>query len=241
MTPDLARLNNVADQTANGTTGATVTYVYPSSPASEAGLEQGDILLRLNIEGQPKPMEVRLSGDNPFGNMMDQFWEIAEDMPSEYFSQLPTPWGSVENTLTRALTDVGFGKHFTAEVFRDGEIIRKDFVVTAGPPHYDSAKRFKSKAAGFTVRNLTYEVRRYFQLEPDDPGVIVSKVETGSPAAVAGIRPYELLLSIDDEPIRDVAALEQTIAGGGEFRLNVKRMATSRVVTLKVKAESEAE
>ncbi len=241
MTPDLARMNNVADQTANGTTGAMVTHVYPNSPASEAGLEQGDILLRLHIEGQPKPMEVELKDAGPFGDMMDQFWDIAEDIPSEFLGQMPKPWGSVENALTRALTDVGFGKRFTAEMFRDEEIIRKDFVVTVGPAHYDSATRFKSKAAGFTLRNLTYEVRRYFQLKPDDPGVIVSKVEKGSRAAVAGIRPYELILSVDDEPIREVAELEQAIAGGGEFRLNVKRMATSRVVTLKVEAEADAE
>lgn len=241
MTPDLARMNNVADQTANGTTGAMVTHIYPNSPASKSGLEQGDILLRLHIEGQPKPMEVELKDTSPFGNMMDQFWAIAEDMPSGFLDQMPKPWGSVENALTRALTDVGFGKRFTAEVFRDAKIITKDFVVTAGPPHYESAKRFKSKAAGFTIRNLTYEVRRYFQLNPEDASVIVSKVEKGSRAAIAGIRSYELILSVDDQPIHDVTELEKAIADGGEFRLNVKRMATSRVVTLKVGAESEAE
>jgi len=241
MTPDLARMNDVADQTANGTTGAMVTYVYPDSPATQAGLEVGDILLRLHIEGQPKPMEVKLEDESPFGDMMDQFWMIGDQMPPEFFDQMPKPWGSAENVLTRALTDVGFGKHFTAEIFRNGQIITKDFVISEGPPHYDSAKRFKSKAAGFTVRDPTYEVRRYFQLKPDDPGVIVSKVESGRPAAVAGIKPLELILSVNDELVRGAADLERAIANGGEFRLNVKRMTVSRVVTLKIEAESESE
>jgi serine protease Do len=241
MTADLARMNNVADQTANGTTGAMVTYVYPDSPAAAVGLEVGDILLRLHIEGQPKPMEVKLEDEGPFADMMDQFWMIGDQMPSDFFDQMPKPWGAAENALTRALTDVGFGKHFTAEIFRNGQIITKDFVVTEGPPHYDSARRFKSKAAGFTVRDVTYEVRRYFQLKPDDPGVIVSKVESGRPAAVAGIKPLELILSVNDEPVHSAADLEKAIADGGEFRLNVKRMTVSRVVTLKIEAESEAD
>ena len=241
MTPDLARMNNVADQTANGTTGATVTYIYPNSPAAEAGLEPGDILLRLQIEGQPKPLEVKLGDEGALGGMMDQFWSIADQMPAEFFDDMPKPWGSAENALTRALTDVGFGKHFTAVIFRDGQIITRDFVVTKGPPHYDSAKRFKSKAGGLTVRDMTYEVRRYLQLQPDDPGVIVSKVESGSRAAVAGIRPLELILSVNDQAIHSAADLQKLIAAGGEFRLNVKRMTVSRVVTLKIKAESEAE
>ena len=241
MTPDLARMSRVADQTGNGATGAIVTYVYPDSPASAAGLEVGDILLRLHVEGEPKPMEVNLEDDSRFGDVMSRLQSMDDDPPFELDDRLPTPWGSAENSLTRALTDVGFGTRFTAEIFRDGKVITGDFVVTAGPAYYASAKRFKSKAAGFTVRDLTYEVRRYFHMDHDDPGVIVSKVERGSRAAIAEMRPFELILSVDDQPIHDVAGFEKAIAGGGEFRLNVKRMAASRVVTIKIKPESEAE
>ncbi|MEW6744455.1 MAG: PDZ domain-containing protein [Planctomycetota bacterium] len=114
-------------------------------------------------------------------------------------------------------------------------------VQTKDPPHFDACKRFESKAAGLTVRNLTYEVRRYYQLGPEDPGLIISKIEPGPPAAVAGLVPNELILAVNDQPLQDVDHLRDTLAPGGEFHLNVRRMTVGRLVTLKVEAESEKE
>ena len=235
MDADLARLNNVADQTAGGRFGAIVGYVYPDSPASRAGLATGDILLRLHITGQPKPLDVSAGENIGFGAMMDQFWQQVDEIPEEYFDQLPKPWGSAESPVTKALTDVGFGTPFTADIFRDGKLISKKFVVEQGPLHFDAAARLKDAASGVSARDLTFEVRRYFQLTPTEPGVIVSKIEKGSRAAIAGIKPYEIIVSVDDQPIRTVAELEAAFAKGGELKLAIKRMTEGRTVKLKLK------
>ncbi len=232
MDPDLARVNKVVDQTGGGRTGAMVTFLYPDSPAAAAGIEVGDILLRLHVQGQPKPLDVEIQPG--MEGMFDQFWAMYDRMPDEYFDQIPQPWGSAENTLTRALTDIGFGTPFTIDIFREGKVLTKDMKITQGPAHYDAAKRFKSEAAGITVRDLTYEVRRYFQLKPDDAGVILSKIEKGGRGAVAGLKPYEIITSVNDKPVRTVADFEKAIAGDGEFRLSVKRMTEGRLVKLKV-------
>lgn len=234
MDPDLARVNNVVDQTAGGQSGAMVTYVYADSPASAAGIEVGDILLRMHVQGQPKPLDVALEGMEGYEGLMDRIWEMLDQVPEEYFERLPKPWGSAENTLTRALTDIGFGTPFSADIYRNGALITRDLAVTESPAHFDSAKRFKSEDAGITVRDLTYEVRRYFQLKPDDAGVIISKVEKGGKGAVAGLKPYEIILSVNDTPIASSADFEKAISAGGELRLNVKRMTVGRIVKLKL-------
>ena len=148
--------------------------------------------------------------------------------------------------MTLKLTDLGFGKPFTAELARGGEIVKKDFAVAESPPHYDSARRYKSpEAVGLTVRNLTFEVRRYFQKKPDDPGVIVSKVEPGSKAGVGGVRPFELITDVNDQPVSDVKAFEKLVKksmeAGEEIRLSVKRMHKGRVVKLKIEADEDGE
>lgn len=240
MDEELAKINNVADQTQGGSTGAIVSYVYPDSPASKAGIESGDIVLRLNIQGQPKPTEVQIEG-SPFEGMMGQFWSQLGQIPEEYLDQIPTPWGSAENSVTRALTDVGFGTAFTIEVFRGGKVLTKEMAVERGPAHYASAARFKSEDAGVSVRELTYEVRRYFQLKNEDPGVIVSKVERGGKAAVAGLKPYEIITSINDTPIASVKDFESAIKLGGELRLSVKRMTEGRIVKLRLDAPKASE
>ncbi len=238
MNPDLARLNNVSDQTNGGTTGAMVTYIYEGSPAANEGIEVGDILLRLHIEGQPRPLEVRLTG-NPYGGFNIPWERMESMMPGRFMYDMPAPWGSAENELTRALTDVGLGTQFTAEFFRDGTILAKEFAVELGPPHYGSARRFKSEDLGLTVRDLTYEVRRYFQLAPDDPGLVISKVEQGEKAAVAGLRPYEIIVSVDDEPVTRAEDFEAAVAAAGDHRLFVKRMRKGR--TVKIRSEGAEE
>ncbi|HVP09744.1 MAG TPA: hypothetical protein VMV94_00995 [Phycisphaerae bacterium] len=227
---ELARANNVSDQTRDGETGAMVSYVYPDSPAAKAGIEPGYILLRLDVQGEPKPLEVKIEGDK--GRSFP--WEMLDEASEADFEHVPPPWPSAENPLTRALTDLGFGRKYTAEFFHGGKVIRKDFEIVQSPPHYESAPRFKSTDLGLTVRDMTYEVRRYFQKEPSDPGVVVSKIEPGGKAAVAGIRPFEMITHINDSPVRDVKEFGKLTAGQTELRLAVKRLTQGRIVKIKM-------
>jgi len=106
-----------------------------------------------------------------------------------------------------------------------GKPIVKEFTVVQSPAHYDSAKRYKSDSLGLSVRDLTYEVRRYFQKPDDEPGIIVAKIEPGSRASVAGLKPFELITHVNNEAVPDVATFEKLVTTAKtELRLNVKRM-----------------
>jgi serine protease Do len=226
---ELARINKVSDQTSDGRNGAIVTFVYAGSPAEKNGIKPGDIVLRLHIQGQPKPLEISVDSDRY--NFMENFpWDRLDDMPAEYHDRIPAPWGSAENSFTRALTDLGTGTPYEAEVATAGVIRRVPMKVEIGPPHYGSVKRFKSEATGITARNLSYEARRYLQFAPSDPGVVVSKVEAGSKAGVAGLQIFEVVTNVNDQPVADIAEFEKAIAPGGELRLTVKRMTQGRIV-----------
>jgi hypothetical protein len=233
LTEELARINQVSSLTRDGQTGALVSFIYENSPASNAGLEAGDILLRFHIDGQPRPLEVELDDSGQgFGEMFP--WDRLGELPEEYYDQLPTPWPNVENSFIRVLTDLGFGTKFRADIFHDDKVIQKDFAVTQSPPHYNSAPRFKSEPLGMTVCDLTYEVRRYFRLMPQDPGVMIARIEPGSRASVAGIKPYEMIMQVNDVPVTDVKGFEKLVADGGQLKLSVKRMTKGRVVNIKM-------
>jgi len=229
---DLARINKVSELTDDGSVGAVVSYIYPGSPAAQAGIQTGDVLIRLHVEGQPEPLDVRVP-ESRYSSGGGFPWNRLDEVPEEYYDQIPQPWPPTENTLTRALTDLGFGKKFTAELARDGQVYRKDFTVVESPPYYESADKFKSEPLGLTVRDLTYEVRRYFQKTVKDPGVIIAKIETGSKASVSGLKPYEIITHVNGQPVMNAKEFSNLAGQGGELKLSVNRMTKGRVVTIK--------
>ena len=237
LNQELARINNVSQLTRDGDIGAVVAYVYPGSPAAKAGVEPGWILLRLIVEGQPKPIDVQVEsdyGDGPFP------WDELDHVSEQSFERIPTPWPSAENTFRRTLTDLGFGTKFKAEFSHDGRLVTKDFEIAQSPTHYESAPRFKSQALGITVRDVTFELRRYFQKKDDEPGVIISKIEPGGKASVAGIKPYEIITHINDKPILNVKDFEAAIQNQDELKLEVKRMTRGRVAKIVMNAPTPA-
>jgi serine protease Do len=65
---------------------------------------------------------------------------------------------------------------------------------------------------GLTVANLAVEVRRRFQLAPDQKGVAVIEVAPGSPAALAGIQRGDVIEEVNRQPIESVADFTKVMA-----------------------------
>ena len=229
---ELARANNVSDLTRDGQIGAVVSYVYPESPAAKAGVKMSWVMLNIQVEGEPKPIDIKAREYTVGANFP---WDRWDTLPARYWDgQFPSPWQPTETFLTRKLTDMGFGKKFTATFFADGKQVKKKFTVVASPTHYHTAAKFKSKKVGMTVREMTYEVRRYFLKTAKDPGVIVSAVEPGSKAGVGGVRPFEIITHVNDKPVRSVKEFENAIKAKAELRLSVLRMTKNRLVKLRM-------
>ncbi len=234
MNFDLAMANHCMEHTKNGESGGLVTYVYPDSPAARAGITQGMILLRLNVDGEPKPVTIKVEDSGNGGNFR---WDQLDQMPIEYFERMPAPWPSIKNNFTILLSGIGFDKKYTIDISCEGKELTKELTIEESPRHFESAEKYKSEALGLTVRNLTPEVRHYMQKKTDDPGVVISKMEPGSKTAVAGIKPYEVITKVNSKAITNVKEFEKAVSEGNAFDFSVNRMTRSRQVRIKLKDE----
>jgi len=65
---------------------------------------------------------------------------------------------------------------------------------------------------GLTVADLTADLAHRFQLERERKGVVVTDVEMGSPAELAGLQPGDVIEEINRQPIKSVEDFNKTMA-----------------------------
>jgi serine protease Do len=95
--------------------------------------------------------------------------------------------------------------------------------------------------SGLIGQNLTQDLAEAFGLETPG-GVIVKKVYPGGPADRAGVRPGDVVLSVDERQVADVESFRYRIATrepGAEVRTEIWRDRGARIVTLRPIAAPE--
>lgn len=162
--------------------GALVSQVMEGSPAEDAGIQSGDVILE--FDGR----EVEDSASLP--PMVGQ-----------------TPIGEVVEL----------------KVLRDGEIKTLEFEVARLPDEDEMAmpgmppgeapapEREDHGELGLVLEELGEEEREALDLRPDEGGLLVERVEEG-PAAQAGLRPGDVILSIAQRPVDSVQAFSQIVS-----------------------------
>ncbi|OPZ07651.1 MAG: PDZ domain (Also known as DHR or GLGF) [candidate division BRC1 bacterium ADurb.BinA292] len=242
MTQELAKTLDVQPQTKDGTIGLWVTRVYPGSPAARLGLERGSILLELREEGEAQPVELKAADTSMYDFDFSDV-ELPEGMENLGIS-LPRakPWKNRRNMLTRLLEVIGEGRTVHLR-YLDPQRAEHSvtFAVEKAPHDFASAPKYKDEEIGLTVKELTYEVREALMLPPDARHLVVSSVEEGSPAAVARVELYDLIIAINDQPVPDLetfkriaqdARAEREASGRATLRVTLQQLDKTRIVDL---------
>jgi serine protease Do len=228
---DLARANGVSAVTRDGAIGFLVSYVYPDSPAARAGIKPGYVLVRIWHGTRERPIELKGRTD-PMESMRSRLLRRFGRSAFDDEDSGILPWPSVENDLNKTITDLGVGTKFTLEFVAAAAPEFADLTVEAAPPHFESASSSRVEAFGVTVRDLTYEVRRYFLLDGTSPGVIVSRVDRGSRAEVAGLHRFDVIVDVNGRPVENAEAFGKALGEGKDARLTVRNMLKQSVIRL---------
>ncbi len=251
MNKDLAEQMKVQKPTKDGTIGFLVSAVYAGSPADQMGVAIGDILLSLRVHGQPYPVELksRLAGRE----RSTSYYDSGDDRGPP-----PRTWKNRGNWLTRVLDAIGEGKTVQVTYYdadspapqpgakAPAKQVTKKFAIRRAPPDFDSAAKWKNRKIGLTVKDLTYEIRLALTLAAGAPGVVVSRIEPGSPANVARIWVNEIITRADDKPVPSARRLREMIAaarkaGKDKVRLTILRLGKTRFADLTIKAYDPAD
>ena len=142
------------------------------------------------------------------------------------------PWPNVERGVNETFSRYGIGAKVVVSYVTDGKRREAAMTLEQLPVHFLSARRSRNRDIGMTVCDLTFEVRDYYRLPDDAPGVVVAKLKSGDPAAVAGLRAFEIITEVDGEPVTSAKEFGRRIKGRRQLTFSVRRLTTTRIVRI---------
>jgi len=127
----------------------------------------------------------------------------------------------IDNTakLRNRVADTPVGKSAEVTVIRDKKPVELKVKIAEQPREMgmagnDSVSSDESSGAlaGLSVQNLNREIAQELNIKSGTQGVVVSEVESGSPAEKAGMQRGDVILEINRKPVRNTADY-QRVAG----------------------------
>ena len=70
---------------------------------------------------------------------------------------------------------------------------------------------------------------------------MVEKVQPGHPAAIAGVRPLEIITHVNGEPVMSAKDFAKKAKSSRTITLSIRRLAATRVVRIELKEQEKKE
>lgn len=105
--------------------------------------------------------------------------------------------------LSRIVASTPVGSKVTVKIFREGKALSLQVTVSEMKEEMEAPEAPSKKPLGLSVQNITPEIARSLGLE-ETAGVVVTRVEPGSPAAKAGIARGDVIQEVNRQAVSNV-------------------------------------
>ena len=113
--------------------------------------------------------------------------------------------------LPRMVASTPVGKSVNVKLWRNGKALDQQVKISEMEENIEVSKTAShNKTLGIAVQNLTPEMARRLRLK-SETGVVVTRVESESPAADAGIQTGDIIREVNRTPVKSVEDLVQKL------------------------------
>jgi len=223
--------------------GAEIKEVQPGSPAEEAGLQAGDVVLRYQgtrVEGVRQ--FTRMVRETPSGRTvaMEVFRSGSMVDIEATVKNREEVWDSEIEMEHVIAPHIDMDEFEFPDIDIDiPDINISDFEVPDVRAHsFWFHGGHQPQRLGASVDNLTEQLGEYFGVK-DGEGILVREVEKDSPGEEAGLRAGDVIVKIDDQDIGGTRDLRRAMhqRQGQEFKLIVIRERKERTLTVQMPEE----
>ena len=106
--------------------------------------------------------------------------------------------------FTKMVRESPLDEPLSIQLLREGEAMEIRLTLLPRPTSGRDAREIEDSLFGLTIREITTDARIVMNLSEDIQGVIIRRVKSGSPAALARIRPGFVVMSIDGQAVTSV-------------------------------------
>ncbi|MBZ9674030.1 DegQ family serine endoprotease [Mesorhizobium sp. ES1-3] len=166
--------------------GALVSQVNDGSPAAKAGVETGDVITGFAGQDVKDPKDLSRS--------------VADVAP-----------GAKE---TLDVWRKGKAMQISVEVGRNGEDVKTASTGNSSAPGTGQGSR--APGIGLGLMDITSDIRQQMNLPETEHGAVVASVNPDKPAAAAGIQPGDVIVAVNQAPVKSAKQVTQAIAQAGK-------------------------
>lgn len=179
--------------------GAASFQAVTKDLADLVKLEGPGVMIERVIEGQP----------GQAAGLKDR--DIVVSVNGQALEQMATP-ELVRDNFVRNLFRMKPGQTVTLTVLRPGKTETLSIKLGEMPEQPHEAARYVARSLGFIVRDKVV-MDQYLSTSDaaKADGLVVMLVAQQSPAAIGGLRPGDLVTTINDQPVKTVAALQNIL------------------------------
>jgi serine protease Do len=198
--------------------GPIVRNVEPNSPASKAGLKEGDVITQYNKENVAGVQQLtRLIRETPVGRNVEM--KVQRD-GREQTLQLTTEAAQFPQELG----------NFQFNMPDLHVLVDRANRARLSLPRVEVSTAFVQ--AGIRVEQLTDQLRDFFGVFSNN-GVLVSSVDAGSAAEKAGLKAGDVITTIDGKTVRTPADFSREMrSSGSKVTLKIMRDKQEREIKL---------
>ena len=186
--------------------GVAVTQIFPGTPADEAGLKPGDVIVSFGGEKVSNPRQLQVLVERT---------EIGEKASLEVIRD---------------------GKPLVLKITGREQPDDFGRTARSPAPKQDDSKATEFENLGLEVANLDADVARQLGLKEDVEGVVITAVTPNSPAAAAGLSDSMVIVQVNRKPVTNVEEFEEAFKAKSleeGVLLLVKTQEGSRFVVLR--------
>lgn len=166
--------------------GALVSAVTDGSPAAKAGIEIGDVITGFGGQEIKDPKDLSRA--------------VADVSPGA--KEKVDVWRK------------GKAIQLSADVGRNTDEVKTSSVGESGKP--SAGQPLGVPSLGLGLMDITPDIRQQLNLADNQRGAVVSRVNPDKAASVAGLQPGDLIVAVDQTPVKNARQANQAIAEAGK-------------------------